>query len=90
MWRVCRQLPAGNIFLFLSPWMGVAHCVPLPLTGTTVAPSWAHSSLVGDWFVQLHSLSDIIHGNKAPLMLFVMGPHPTNIARGIQSVFVYD
>ena len=31
----------------------VVHCVQVSLIGTTVAPSWVHSSLVGDWFVQI-------------------------------------
>ena len=31
----------------------VVYCVWVSLTGTIVAPSWAHWSLVGDWFVQL-------------------------------------
>ena len=61
----------------------VVHCVRFSLIGTIVAPFWAHWSLVGDWFVQLHSLCDIIRGNGAPLMLFVMGPRPGNVARAI-------
>ena len=31
----------------------VVHCVRVSLTGTTVAMSWAHWSLVVDWFVRL-------------------------------------
>ena len=31
----------------------VVHCVRVSLTGTIVAPSWAHGSLIGDWFVHL-------------------------------------
>ena len=62
---------------------GVVHCVRVSLPGTTVALSWAHWSLVEDCFVQLHTHSDIIRGNEAPLILFVMGPRPGNVAWGI-------
>ena len=61
----------------------VVHCVWVSLTCTTVVPFWAHWSLVGDWFVQLHSLCDIMRGNVTPLMLFVRGPRLGNVARGI-------
>ena len=61
----------------------VVHCVRVSLTGTTLAPSWAHSVWFGDWFVQLLSLFDIIRGNGAPLIVVVMGPRPGNVARDI-------
>ena len=32
----------------------VVHCVRLSLTGTTVAASWAHWSVVWDWFVHVY------------------------------------
>ena len=67
----------------------IVHCARVSLTSTIVAPFWAHWSLVGDWFVQLHSLCDIIRGNGAPLMLFVMGPHPSNVARGISLFYLW-
>ena len=46
----------------------VVHCVRVSLTGTTVATSWVHWSLVGDWFVQFTlTCCDIYRGNGAPL-----------------------
>ena len=51
----------------------VVHCVRVSLTGTIVASSWAHWSVVGDWFAQLPSLYDIIRGNGAPLNVVVIG-----------------
>ena len=45
----------------------VVHCVRVPLTGTTVALSWAHWSLVGGLVCTLPLLCDIIRGNGAPL-----------------------
>ena len=32
----------------------VVHCVRLSLTGTTVAASWSHWSVVWDWFVHIN------------------------------------
>ena len=51
------------------------------LTGTIVAPSWTHWSVVWDWFVQLHSLYDILRGKGAPLNVVAMGPRLDHVAR---------
>ena len=45
----------------------VVPCVWVSLTGTTVALSWAHWSLVGGLVCTLPLLCDIIHGNGALL-----------------------
>ena len=68
----------------------VVHCVRVSLIDTTVAPSWAHWSVVWDWFAQLPLLCGIIRGNGAPLNAVVMGPRPGNVAKGISSVLLID
>ena len=40
----------------------VVHCVRVSLAGTTVATSWAHWTLVGDWFctINTHSVTFLV------------------------------
>ena len=58
------------------------HCVWVSLTGTTVAPSWVHLSLVGNWFHNYtHSVTLFV--GMGPLNVVFMGPRPGNVARSI-------
>ena len=61
----------------------VLHRVWVSLTGTIVAPLWAHWSVVGVCFGTFTLMVYIIHGNGTPLIVFIMGPRLGNIARGI-------
>ena len=62
----------------------VVHCVRVSLTSTIVALSWAHWSVVGDWFWTLNTHSVTLSvGMGAPLIVVVMGPRPGNVAKGI-------
>ena len=44
----------------------VVHCVRASLTGTTVAPFWAHWSAVGDWCGHWKLILYIIHSDGGP------------------------
>ena len=60
----------------------VVHCVRVPLNGTTVAEFWACGSLVGIGLCTLtYSCVQYCGLLGAPLSLFIMGPHPSNVAR---------
>ena len=61
----------------------VVHCVRVSLTGTIVATSWVHWSLVGDWFCTINTHSVTFLMGMGPSKCVVMGPRPGNVARGI-------
>ena len=60
----------------------VVHCVRVPLTTTTMAVFATYGSVVGIVFRILYLLCVQYYGLLgAPISLFVMGPHPGNVAR---------
>ena len=61
----------------------VVHCVRVPLTGTTMAPFWMHLSVVWDWLDTVLSLYKLFVEMGPIYYCYVMGPRPSNVARGI-------
>ena len=62
--------------------LDVVYCIWVSLTGTTVAPFWAHLSAVWDWFGHCTLTLYIIRANGAPLMLLCNGATPWQCSQG--------
>ena len=60
----------------------VVHCVRVLLTGTIVAPFWAHLSVVWDWCGHYTLTLCIIRGNGAPPLLLCNGPMSWQCSQG--------